>query len=59
MPVILEGLCTPCKSNRCREHNPKILKRDKVTGIEMEARCICDKHVVKNTNHDETLEVEN
>jgi len=59
MAVILDGLCTPCKNNRCCEHKPKILKIDKVTGLEMEARCFCDKHVIRNTNHNETLGVKN
>jgi len=56
MKLFFTGLCTACKSNRCCEHKPKILKTDKVTGLEMEAVCTCVKHV-KNSNQEEAIEV--
>jgi len=37
----LELVCSACAMGDCKHHQPKIVARDRITGLEVEARCIC------------------
>jgi len=51
MSFILEMVCSSCASGNCTLHQPKILAKDRITGLEIEARCICRRcNARENTN---------
>ena len=59
MSLIIELLCNACNSCDCSNHIQKTFATDKITGLEFEIRCICDKHgdedssFLKNTQQGE------
>ena len=42
MSVIIEMICPDCSNSNCSEHQRKKIVIDKQTGLEVEARCVCD-----------------
>ena len=41
MSLILEMICSGCSVGDCKFHQNKTFATDKVTGLEVEARCVC------------------
>ena len=41
MPLVLDLLCKYCAADNCDAHLETIVVFDKVTGLEIEARCNC------------------
>lgn len=41
--IVLELVCKSCTDGKCSEHLSAVTKYDKITGLEVEARCICTK----------------
>lgn len=41
--IVLELVCKYCTAGKCTKHLSVITKYDKITGLEIEARCICTK----------------
>jgi len=42
MNLILETICKYCNAGRCINHNSSMIIKDDVTGLEIEARCVCE-----------------
>jgi len=41
LSVVLELICKACSVGDCIHHQPQLTAKDSVTGLAVEARCIC------------------
>ncbi|WP_133936168.1 hypothetical protein [Candidatus Nitrosarchaeum limnium] len=48
MNFIVEMICSACSAGDCKYHQRKILAKDSITGLEIEARCACKNHEVNS-----------
>ncbi|MCE9653059.1 MAG: hypothetical protein K8Q89_08420 [Nitrosarchaeum sp.] len=48
MKLILEMICSGCNQGRCNEHQERTIKIDRITGLEIEAHCMCVNHTEMN-----------
>ena len=44
MNVVIDSICAACVNEKCNDHQRKKIIQDKVTGLNIEARCICKNH---------------
>ena len=56
MPVIVESFCKGCSNSECFKHQEKKILEDSVTGLVIEARCICKHNLFRGVTSKITLD---
>lgn len=54
MPIVLETLCKGCSENNCGDHQVLKYVIDKITNLEVEARCMCNNCKIGGKSDDST-----
>ena len=44
LSLVLELICKSCASKDCKNHQEQVMCKDIITGLEIETKCICNKH---------------
>jgi len=44
LSLVLDLICKEFASGKYQNHQSKFLRKDKITGLQVEARCVCKNH---------------